>query len=132
VKVNLDAEISSDDDSAFSSEESYYYESGGRSKPRTKKIKKAARPQASRPAYGRFRAIEELDCNASDEDDTYIRKHRDICEKCHRDPAHKLIEALKKSSKVKGRTRKRTPSDEFEESGHEEETFIALGGWVRW
>ena len=54
-----------------------------------------------------------------------LRAHRDICEKCHREPAHVL---LKKLGKRKGRKKKQT--DDLSED--EEDMYNALGGWVRW
>ncbi|KAG5636366.1 hypothetical protein H0H81_008284 [Sphagnurus paluster] len=96
-------------------------------RPKSKKTKKKSR--GSRPAYGHFRPIAELDCDSSDEESAVFRKHRDICEKCHKNPAHTLIQAIVKKGKAKSRRRKNS-EDEFEVSD-DEERFAALGGWVR-
>ena len=129
VKVNLDQDSYSDKSSSDD------YQSGSIFGPKSKRVKqnkKIVHPKASRPAYGHFRGVAELDYDSFDDDDTVIREHRDICEKCHRGPTHKLIDKLRKSSKTKGKRRKKTTDDEFEESGDEEEKLAALGGWVRW
>lgn len=97
-----------------------------------KQTKKVVRGKASRPAYGNFRAVAELDYDAfSDEETAPLRAHRNVCEKCHRGPAHKLIQAEKRKSKGKGRKKQEEDEDEDLE-GTEMERLIALGGWVRW
>ena len=122
VKVNLDIETSE-------GETSDDYDSLKHSKPKGKKL---IRPKATRPAYGHFRDVVDLNYDYSDDESTSIREHRDICEKCHRGPAHKLIEALAKKSKNKGKKKRQTSDDEFEEFEGEEERLTALGGWIRW
>ncbi|KAG5353236.1 hypothetical protein C0989_009199 [Termitomyces sp. Mn162] len=99
--------------------------------PHTKaKPKKLMGKRESRPAYGHFRSIADLDYDShSDEETAPMRKHRNICEKCHQPPAHKLLKAL--SRRGKGRSKKKKTQDEFEESGDEEEKLAGLGGWVR-
>ncbi|KAH0590929.1 hypothetical protein H2248_001042 [Termitomyces sp. 'cryptogamus'] len=99
--------------------------------PHTKaKPKKLMGKRESRPAYGHFRSIADLDYDShSDEETAPMRKHRNICEKCHQPPAHKLLKAL--SRRGKGRSKKKKTEDEFEESGDEEEKLAGLGGWVR-
>jgi hypothetical protein len=130
VKVKLDAETYSDDQE--SEGETSDYDSRKLSKPKSRGPKKSVRPKAARPAYGHFRVVADLDYDYSGDESMPIGEHRDICEKCHRGPAHKLIEALMKKSKGKGKKRRKSPEDEFEESGDEEERLAALGGWVRW
>jgi chromodomain-helicase-DNA-binding protein 4 len=127
VKVNLDAESHSDDlESEGKTSDSY-----GSRKAKSKKPKKAVRPKAARPAYGHFRSVADLNNDFSDDESLTIREHRDICEKCHRAPGHKLIEALKKKSKVNGKKKRKTSDDEFEVHD-DDQSFTALGGWVRW
>ncbi|KNZ72345.1 Chromatin remodeling factor mit1 [Termitomyces sp. J132] len=94
--------------------------------PHTKaKPKKLMGKRESRPAYGHFRSIADLDYDShSDEETAPMRKHRNICEKCHQPPAHKFLKALSRSKKKK-------TEDEFEESGDEEEKLAGLDGWVR-
>ncbi|KAG6890732.1 hypothetical protein C0992_013115 [Termitomyces sp. T32_za158] len=94
------------------------------------KSKKPIRKRESRPAYGHFRSVADLDYDShSDEEIAVMWKHRDICEKCHQPPAHKLLQAL--SKRGRRRSKKQTSEDEFEESGNEEERLANLGGWVR-
>jgi chromodomain-helicase-DNA-binding protein 4 len=82
-----------------------------------------------RAAYGRIRAVADLGYDSqSDDEIATLREHRSICEKCHRGPAHELIEALRK--KPKGRAKR--VSDDFEEELDDEERLNALGGWLRW
>jgi chromodomain-helicase-DNA-binding protein 4 len=129
VKVNLDTDAYLDESEPEGGQSDGY--STRRSKPKGKKPKKVIRGKASRPAYGHFRVVADLDYDPhSDEDSAPLREHRKICEKCHRGPAHELLEAAMK--KPKGRRKKKTSDDEFEESGDEQEKLIALGGWVRW
>lgn len=131
VKVNLDTDAYLNSCSESSDGGSDEFETHPRAKG-AKKLKKAVRNKASRPAYGHFRVVADLDYDShSDEETAPLREHRNICEKCHRGPAHKLIQALLKKPKSKGKRRK-TTEDEFEESGDEEEKLAALGGWVRW
>lgn len=104
----------------------------GSEAPRSSRLKKKPkRGKASRPAYGSFRSVEDLDYDpCSDEETAPLRRHRDFCEKCHRQPAHILLNNLKRK-KTKGK-RKRKDDDLEEESGDEEEKLTHLGGWVRW
>ncbi|GLB35984.1 putative class II histone deacetylase complex subunits 2 and 3 [Lyophyllum shimeji] len=128
VTVNLDADAYTDD-IELSDEDSEAYIST-RARGKGKKAKKPVRRKASRPAYGHFRSIEELDYDAlSDEESAPLRKHRDICEKCHQAPAHQLLQDLSKKGKAK--RKRKTSEDEFEVSGDEKERYTALGGWVR-
>lgn len=77
--------------------------------------------KALKPEYGRIHNIKD---EGDYEEDASLRAHRDVCEKCDKQPSHLL---LKKAKKKRGR-RKR--DDEFEET--EEERALRLGGWVRW
>jgi chromodomain-helicase-DNA-binding protein 4 len=94
------------------------------------KKRKPPRAKASRPAYGTIRDVADLDYDPYSDDETLpLRAHRDECEKCRKQPVHKLLLAVK--TKPKGRRRKKTSDDEDDE-GNEEERLTALGGWVRW
>lgn len=90
---------------------------------RPRKAKRAIKKTGPRPAYGRIRDVENL--YDSDPETAALRAHREVCEKCHREPAHVLLRRL---AKRKGRKKK--VDDEFEED--EQEAANALGGWVRW
>jgi chromodomain-helicase-DNA-binding protein 4 len=92
--------------------------------------RKDPRGKASRPAYGHIRSVADLDYDPySDEETLPLRAHREECEKCRRQPAHILMEAMRKQ--VKGKGRKKKISDD-EDEGDEQERLVALGGWVRW
>lgn len=85
--------------------------------------KKVVRGKASRPAYGRFRFVADLDLDEDEyEDIAPLIAHRRICEKCHTAPTHE------QQVKKKGRKRKSKDDD----SEDEETRFSRLGGWVRW
>ncbi|KAI0778404.1 hypothetical protein BD413DRAFT_489884 [Trametes elegans] len=89
------------------------------------KKKKVVRGKASRPAYGNFRVVADLQYDEEeDEELAPLIAHRSVCEKCHTAPAH---EQLKKAAK-KGKRRRRNEDDESED---EETRINALGGWVR-
>ncbi|KAI8990487.1 SNF2 family N-terminal domain-containing protein [Trametes punicea] len=89
--------------------------------------KKIVRGKASRPAYGHFRVVADLQYDEEDLDDRApLMAHRSICEKCHSPPAH---EQLMKAAK-KGKRRRRNDNDD-DESEDEETRLNALGGWVR-
>ena len=96
----------------------------GKSKVAAKTQKRIRRGPVSRPAYGIFRSVQDLEFDAYGEENTeLLRAHRDVCEKCHRAPAHVQLEKSKKSRK------KAREGDEFET---EEDAIQSLGGWVRW
>lgn len=96
---------------------------GSKSKASKKKV---VRGKASRPAYGHFRVVADLQYDDEDDDDSApLYAHRSVCEKCHTQPAH---EQLKKAAK-RGKKRRRNEDDESED---EESRLNALGGWVRW
>ncbi|KAF4623265.1 hypothetical protein D9613_002145 [Agrocybe pediades] len=122
TEINLVSEPGSDDDADYDGPRSRSHKKG-KSK---KKVKSA------QPMYGHFRSVTTLDEDpfSDDDENQSLRQHRQICEKCHLGPAHKLLAAFKKKPKGKGRKRKRSTDDEFEES-EGEETYIELGGWVR-
>jgi chromodomain-helicase-DNA-binding protein 4 len=87
-----------------------------------------------KPMYGRIRAVSTIrdDPFPDDEKHEALRRHRDICEKCHQKPAHMLLAAFnKKRSKGNGKKRKRSTDDEFEES-EDDQKYINMGGWVTW
>jgi hypothetical protein len=124
-------------------DEGAYYESeqegddseGYEAAPKLKgaiKRPKVARKKGARPAYGHVRGVEDLEYDPnSDEETAALRTHRNVCEKCHDVPAHEQLEALRKR-KGKGRKKRKTTEDEFEESGDEVERVSKRGGWVRW
>ena len=94
-------------------------EVSGPSKPVKKKI---VRGKASRPAYGHFRLMVDLEMDEKENGSDPLVSHRNLCEKCRTAHAHE------QSKRKKGRKRK-TKDDDSED----EETRIAkLGGWVRW
>ena len=101
-----------------------------KAKGKIKTKKKSAHPK---PMYGRIRAVASIrdDPFPEDEEHEPLRRHRDICEKCHQKPAHLLLAAFKKRSKGKGKKRKRGTDDEFEES-EDDQKFIDMGGWMTW
>ncbi|KAG6821361.1 hypothetical protein H0H93_014158 [Arthromyces matolae] len=101
-----------------------------RSKARTKK---PVQKRESRPAYGHFRSVTDLDYDSlSDDESVTIRKHRGICEKCHQPPAHLQLRALKKRGKAKSKKKKAKDDDDDDEVPiDEEEMLTSLGGWVR-
>ncbi|KAI0361386.1 hypothetical protein OH77DRAFT_1417635 [Trametes cingulata] len=87
--------------------------------------KRIVRGKASRPAYGHFRVVADLQYDEEeDEELAPLIAHRSICEKCHTPPAH---EQLKKAAK-KGKRRRKNEDDESED---EETRLNNLGGWVR-
>ncbi|KAI0654200.1 SNF2 family N-terminal domain-containing protein [Cubamyces menziesii] len=95
---------------------------GSKSKASKKKV---VRGKASRPAYGHFRVVADLQYDDEDDDDSApLYAHRSVCEKCHTQPAH---EQLKKAAK-RGKKRRRNEDNESED---EESRLNALGGWVR-
>jgi hypothetical protein len=117
-----------DEDETDESDEPRKPRGGKAQKPKMKKI---VRGKASRPAYGNVRHVADLDYDAlSDEETAPLRAHRDVCEKCHKGPAHELIEAAERKPKGKGHKKKDEDLDDFE--GDEMERLTALGGWVRW
>ncbi|KAJ6574934.1 hypothetical protein B0H19DRAFT_1371843 [Mycena capillaripes] len=127
-KINLDEgayyESEQDDD------DSEGYDSAPKLKGAVKRPK-VARKRGTRPAYGHVRGVEDLEYDPnSDEETAALRVHRNICEKCHDVPAHQQLEALRKR-KGKGRKKRKTTDDEFEESGDEIERVSKRGGWVR-
>lgn len=118
-----------DDDETYEdqAEESDEFIQGRSTKPAKKKV---VRGKASRPAYGHFRTVADLDYD-EDEDTAVLRAHRDFCEKCERKPAHLLLLAAQKTQGKK-RRKSRNSHEEEEEDENEEERINSLGGWVRW
>ncbi|KAJ7102108.1 SNF2 family DNA-dependent ATPase [Mycena belliarum] len=128
-KVNLD-------EGAYYESEQEDVDSGGYdSAPQPKRAAKrgkVARRKGVRPAYGHVRTVADLDYDAnSDEDTAVLRVHRNKCEKCNDKPAHELLEEERRRPKNKGRKKRKTSEDEFEESGDEVELINKKGGWVR-
>ena len=101
-----------------------FYEGSSKSRPDKAPPKKARNP-VSRPAYGRVRPIGDIDYD-SDDETTPLRKHRNVCESCHRAPTHKLLSSMQK----KKRKRARKSDDESESDDNDK--LAALGGWVQW
>lgn len=94
------------------------------------KRRKQRRPAMSRPAYGHFRDIDDLEFDPYGEESTEpLRAHRDACEKCHKGPAHELLKAMRKSKRSR---KKRSPDADADLEGGEEERIQNMGGWVRW
>lgn len=85
--------------------------------------RKVVRGKASRPAYGRFRFVADLQLDEEEyEDIAPLIAHRNICEKCHTAPTHE------QQAKKRGKKRKSKDDD-----SEDEDTRLAnLGGWVRW
>ena len=121
MKINL---VSDDED---------YVEENRSGKKAKGHGKAPRRKKSSPPMYGHVRSIDCLDDDpfSDDEENEALRLHRNICEKCHRLPAHLLLANFRKKAKGRGRKRKRSTDDEFEES-EGEETYLDMGGWVRW
>ncbi|KAF8640689.1 hypothetical protein AX17_000345 [Amanita inopinata Kibby_2008] len=96
--------------------------------PRVRK-KPASDAKLTLPTYGRIRNISDLDCETDDEI-APLRRHRDICEKCHKRPAHELLHHNKK---LKHRPSRKKPisQDELDATEDEVERLTSLGGWVR-
>ena len=93
------------------------------------KKKKRARTKASRPAYGHFREVADLELDDQSDDEALpLRAHRGKCEKCHHPPSHILLKKLDR------RHKKKRSSNSSEEGDEEDErdSLESLGGWVRW
>lgn len=117
----------------ISDEEDYLDEDEMDSDSQDRKAKaKTKKPTQPKPMYGRIRDITTIrdDPFPDDEEHEALRRHRDICEKCHLKPAHLLLAAFKKKSKGKGKKRKRS-TDEFEESDNDQK-YLDMGGWMTW
>ncbi|KAJ3512355.1 hypothetical protein NLJ89_g3566 [Agrocybe chaxingu] len=124
IEINL----VSDDDEYIGEDE----EPARKHKHKGKASKRQSRPKSALPMYGHFREISTFkdDPFSDDEENEALRRHRDLCEKCHLGPAHKQLAAFKKRSKGRGKKRKRSTDDEFEESDSEQR-YVDLGGWVQ-
>ncbi|KAH7910697.1 hypothetical protein BJ138DRAFT_1064605 [Hygrophoropsis aurantiaca] len=93
------------------------------------KPKKIIRGKDSRPAYGHFRMVVDLDVDLYSDDETLpLREHRDVCEKCHEKAAHIQLEAAKKKG---GRKSKKSRGEEDDFVEDDNERMQNLGGWVR-
>lgn len=127
VRTNLDDNDFVDDADGVDSDE-FDDEDSSYSKPKAPKQKKIVRGKASRPAYGRFRVIADMELDEQEDPDTApLRAHRKTCEKCHKKPAHQLLLDARKPKK--GRKKKKGSDEEAED---DEQRLTALGGWVRW
>ncbi|KAG1825750.1 SNF2 family N-terminal domain-containing protein [Suillus subaureus] len=127
ARTNLAEDYVEDTGDSESDGESYMETSkrAGKSRAAAKTQKRLKRGPVSRPAYGIFRSVADLEFDAYEEDTELLRSHRDICEKCHKAPAHVQLEKPKK-----GRKKIRKDEDHgFEES--EDDLIQPLGGWVR-
>ena len=98
--------------------------------PSAPKKKQRARTKASRPAYGHFREVADLELDdQSDEETSSLRAHRGECEKCRHPPSHMLLKKLDQRRKK----RRSSDSDEEDDSDEDErDNLESLGGWVRW
>ena len=93
------------------------------------KKKKRTRTKASRPAYGHFREVADLELDDQSDDETLpLRAHRGECEKCHHPPSHILLKKLDRRRK----NRRSSERDEDDEEEDERDSLEGLGGWVRW
>ena len=91
------------------------------------KKKKKARTKASRPAYGHFREVADLELDDQSDDETLpLRAHRGECEKCNHPPSHILLKKLER------RHRNKRSSDSNDEDEDERDNLESLGGWIRW
>lgn len=94
------------------------------------KKRKKARTKASRPAYGHFREVADLELDDQSDDETLpLRAHRGECEKCHHTPSHILLKKLDRRRKNRRSTDRDEEDDEEED---ERDSLESLGGWVRW
>ena len=98
--------------------------------PSAPKKKKRARTKASRPAYGHFRGVVDLELDDQSDDETLpLRAHRGECEKCRHPPSHIL---LKKLDLRRKKRRSNDSDEEDDEDEDERDNLESLGGWVRW
>jgi len=121
LRISLDEDIYNDP-SPFEEDSDYQVDTNRKSKS-AKNTRREAK--AAPPAYGQFRAVE--DVLAHDEDP--LLAHRRICEKCLEPPSHKQLVLLRKRLK-KGKRKARGSDDDG--STDEEERVLNRGGWVRW
>ncbi|KAK7064375.1 chromatin remodeling factor mit1 [Favolaschia claudopus] len=127
-KINLDKGAYYESDQEDNMSEGY--ESAAKLQGAAKRPK-VAQKKGVRPAYGYVRGVEDLEYDHnSDEETAALRVHRDVCEKCHEHPAHEQLAALGKR-RNKGRKKRKSTDDEFEESGDEAERAAKRGGWVQ-
>lgn len=113
VRGNLDDDDFIDDDDD---------DDEGPSRGKSRTIKKKPAPKKVIRGYG----IVHDHPNAFSEE-LGAMAHRRLCEKCRREPTHKLLQKVKK-----GRPKKRKTEDDFEDDGDDYDRTAALGGWVRW
>ncbi|KAG2159672.1 uncharacterized protein EDB93DRAFT_1111462 [Suillus bovinus] len=127
AKTNLAEDDLEETSVTESDDESYMVtpKRAGKSKSAAKTQKRLKRGPVSRPAYGIFRPVADLEFDAYEEDTELLRAHRDICEKCHKAPAHVQLEKPKKSRK------KLRKEDDYGLEESEDDLIQSLGGWVR-
>ena len=94
-------------------------------RPKKVRVKKSVKP-----AYGHIHDISDVEYESDDESGC-LRRHRNICGKCHEGPAHDLLRKYNKRPNGKS-LRKKATRDELEETEDETERLNSLGGWVRW
>jgi chromodomain-helicase-DNA-binding protein 4 len=94
-------------------------------RPKKVRVKKSVKP-----AYGHIHDISDVEYESDDEFGC-LRRHRNICGKCHEGPAHDLLRKYNKRPNGKS-SRKKATRDELEETEDEAERLNSLGGWVRW
>ena len=92
--------------------------------------KKARVRKSVKPAYGHIHDISDVEYEADDEFGC-LRRHHNICGKCHEGPARDLLRKYSKRPNGKS-SRKKATRDELEETEDEAERLNSLGGWVRW
>ncbi|GJE85782.1 chromatin remodeling factor-like protein [Phanerochaete sordida] len=91
--------------------------------PRSKSHQPKKKPQPKKPIRG-YGIVHGNSHAFAEEPGTSA--HRRKCEKCQREPTHKLI------PKTKGKKRKsRKAEDDFEDDEDDDDRIAALGGWVR-
>ncbi|KAG1846831.1 SNF2 family N-terminal domain-containing protein [Suillus subluteus] len=128
ARTNLAEDYVEDAGDSESDGESYMETSkkAGKSRAVAKTQKRLKRGPVSRPAYGIFRSAADLEFDAYEEEETeLLRSHRDICEKCHKAPAHVQLEKPKKGRK------KIRKDDDYGSEENEDDLIQSFGGWVR-
>lgn len=127
ARTNLAEDYIEEASDSESNDESYMatYKRAGKFKSAAKTQRRLKRGPVSRPAYGIFRSVADLDFDAYEEDTELLRVHRDICEKCHKAPAHVQLEKPKKGRK------KIQKEDDYGFEENEDDLIQSLGGWVR-
>ncbi|KAF8634457.1 hypothetical protein AX15_000900 [Amanita polypyramis BW_CC] len=89
--------------------------------------KKTRRKKPIKPAYGCIHDVSDIEYESDDE----LRRHRDICEKCHERPAHELLWDHNTRSRSKSSRKKAAVKGGLDESEDGVEKLRSLGGWIR-